>query len=896
MGRMKHVIVAMGVVLLVSCLEGSVGKIVALKGNVEVLRNGAVTPGAVGTELEEKDRVNVKGDGKAQLLFNDETVVTIGKDSTFIVEGYRFGGADDTVDFSVPKGVFRTITGQIAKAAPEKFRLVSRTATIGVRGTHFLGRIDPEWDTIACTVGEIAVSPLGMDAEVHVPAGQITFVAPQALPTPPRDFRPDEIRALTKAVGNGGSAQPSSEQTSSSAADGEKEEKTTQKLNTAEVIELMESDQLEGKKVILVSGPGGGYFQVVDSGADVRSVEQIIADEINQQLQDTIAASQERTEGYTGRSLFSLAEGTLNAPSGIPSGWDMPGSIDGVGYAGIGDSGDYGVSVEKVYNTDTGVYDYRETHIHELILEGQSASSPVNLKNSLFLTGLDPITAGGYTGYSTSDNPYTIVDDPQSGYQWIGNEYALYDNMGEFIVHANVGTEIIDGYDPRTYIDAKYYGTVSEYSALPTSGITVYTNVFQVYNVYETSTTADYMENAFAYMPSRDALGFLTTETAVNFANKNGLVSNDVNHMCPESMRFSILRLEESGGDAVLTGKTYEYRDDLGSGETNNRLNGETTEGSLYGTDYQGVGFAMSGDFGTGDAYHIDAITAGYKNDSGTFVTDTSDDALPTTGYAIGMDTSGGVVKASVELTVNATSGDIDATFSDSVSGTTFLFDGTNAAQTSAYVANDAFGVLLSDIGTLSGETLHQGMMVTLPVENADGTHNEYTSWGYWGADFTDDQEARTTLLARSVWIAGEPTVSVPTSGVFSYSGSVIGSVQTFNGGTLSSSEAIAMNGNNVVSLSLDFGSPSSSFIQSGSKIEFDTVSGQQWRTTLSGGTLTGGNFSATSVLGTGNSAVISSANVNGTLYGPDAAAVGGSFDFGTADQVATGVFQAKKQ
>ncbi len=74
--------------------------------------------------------------------------------------------------------------------------------------------------------------------------------------------------------------------------------------------------------------------------------------------------------------------------------------------------------------------------------------------------------------------------------------------------------------------------------------------------------------------------------------------------------------------------------------------------------------------------------------------------------------------------------------------------------------------------------------------------------------------------------------------------------------------------------------------------VDFETESGQNWNTTFSDGSTTENKFTSSTV---GGDAV--SGQVNGTFYGDDAQAVGGTFDMtnGSSDK-ATGVFKADKQ
>lgn len=89
--------------------------------------------------IEEGTRIVTASRGRVRLRFTDGTLITIGSDSSFVVEAFRNDPADMEASFSLERGVFRAITGQIGKIAPERFRLRTHNAAIAIRGTDFAG-------------------------------------------------------------------------------------------------------------------------------------------------------------------------------------------------------------------------------------------------------------------------------------------------------------------------------------------------------------------------------------------------------------------------------------------------------------------------------------------------------------------------------------------------------------------------------------------------------------------------------------------------------------------------------------------------------------------------------------------------------------------------------------
>ena len=109
-------------IFFVNILFANVGKVVSLKGEANIIRNNKTFQVTRNTFLKEKDLLITKNNSKVQILFKDETIISIGKNSSFKINDYLFENKDNVkAEFSMIKGVFRTITGKIGKIAPQNF-------------------------------------------------------------------------------------------------------------------------------------------------------------------------------------------------------------------------------------------------------------------------------------------------------------------------------------------------------------------------------------------------------------------------------------------------------------------------------------------------------------------------------------------------------------------------------------------------------------------------------------------------------------------------------------------------------------------------------------------------------------------------------------------------------
>ena len=116
-------------------------RVAFLKGQITARdAKGVVRPVPLNGDLFEGDTVDTGADGIAVLAFRDETRVTLQPNTQFKIERHRYAETEPAQDsslFRLIKGSLRTLTGLIGKRAPERMKLATPVATIGIRGTGF---------------------------------------------------------------------------------------------------------------------------------------------------------------------------------------------------------------------------------------------------------------------------------------------------------------------------------------------------------------------------------------------------------------------------------------------------------------------------------------------------------------------------------------------------------------------------------------------------------------------------------------------------------------------------------------------------------------------------------------------------------------------------------------
>jgi len=152
-------------------LFSSIGNVAAVTGKAKIERNTKSIVMKYGTAIEEKDKIVTQNNSKVQIILKDQTIVTIGENSKYSFTEYKFNTkADSKVKMKLDHGFFRVVTGKIGKIAPERFKVQSKSATIGIRGTHFFGLVQKAIEEYGCIGGSISL--VTKTKKFHLNAGR----------------------------------------------------------------------------------------------------------------------------------------------------------------------------------------------------------------------------------------------------------------------------------------------------------------------------------------------------------------------------------------------------------------------------------------------------------------------------------------------------------------------------------------------------------------------------------------------------------------------------------------------------------------------------------------------------------------------------------------------------
>lgn len=115
-------------------------------GDVSVRRGPANLPVSKGQLIESGDNIVTGASGQTQIRFSDGGLVSLAPNSQFNINRYadENDAGKDSFAVSFLRGGMRAITGLIGKRKADNYKVTTNTATIGIRGSAFSAKINPD--------------------------------------------------------------------------------------------------------------------------------------------------------------------------------------------------------------------------------------------------------------------------------------------------------------------------------------------------------------------------------------------------------------------------------------------------------------------------------------------------------------------------------------------------------------------------------------------------------------------------------------------------------------------------------------------------------------------------------------------------------------------------------
>lgn len=124
----------------------TIGYVKTVKGDAVVINAGQQTRAAVGTPVVAGSKLKTGSNGSLGVTFKDNTVMSIGPNTELTVDEYLYAPSKGKLKLgaSMAKGTLAYLSGAIAKIKPDAVTVKTPTGTIGVRGTHFVLKVEEE--------------------------------------------------------------------------------------------------------------------------------------------------------------------------------------------------------------------------------------------------------------------------------------------------------------------------------------------------------------------------------------------------------------------------------------------------------------------------------------------------------------------------------------------------------------------------------------------------------------------------------------------------------------------------------------------------------------------------------------------------------------------------------
>ena len=140
---MRWIFAATLSVFAAAALANDVGQVKVTKGVVHVERDGAQIPAVVGMPVRQADKLVTGADGTVGVTFADNSLLSVGPNSTLSVDKFSFNASthEGQFDASLQRGTLAVVSGKMVKQSPDAMRVRTPSSIMGVRGTEFAVRV-----------------------------------------------------------------------------------------------------------------------------------------------------------------------------------------------------------------------------------------------------------------------------------------------------------------------------------------------------------------------------------------------------------------------------------------------------------------------------------------------------------------------------------------------------------------------------------------------------------------------------------------------------------------------------------------------------------------------------------------------------------------------------------
>ncbi|MDZ7642099.1 MAG: FecR domain-containing protein [Desulfurivibrio sp.] len=531
--------------LLAAAETGEAAKVVALRGPaVAIDADGVERPLAPGDTLAVSDTIRTGPGGRLQLMFSDNTIIGLGTNAELEVSRYQWDGDTGALTTTVKEGSFRVMGGAIARTSPQNFTTETPSATIGIRGSMYAGRVSDGALTVVFQGGTgITVSNSAGTVEITTPGMGTRVRSSDEEPEEPSPFGENDLAELEDEDEGTTEEEGEGEGEAGEEEEGGGEDETTGEDEDADegAGEDEESTGDEWDDTTL-EDDDTNTDDTTDDTTTETEIDEVTSDASQDDLTEETEETADTTTTLSGRGIMTLHDDAQTELFSRYGSATMERQDDGV--------------------TTTTVGNYQLPFTFNWSTSGTSYSGPPN-----------------------------SVDIESGAYYQLDIEGETFDNYGRYLSAGNLGEfaylELSDDPADQLYEHNSliYAGTPATNSQMPTTGVDNYIGVL---GGMHTPTDANADEHE----------GF-TEEVSmeINWASKK-VIGTDYDQDAYDNGRqeavffFGDLGSDRSTFDNItVIGRDYYESEQIDS----DTIYSTSVTGQVYGSEYQGLGFYGSG-------------------------------------------------------------------------------------------------------------------------------------------------------------------------------------------------------------------------------------------------------------------------------------------------------------
>ncbi|OGV73561.1 MAG: hypothetical protein A3K19_27825 [Lentisphaerae bacterium RIFOXYB12_FULL_65_16] len=818
-----------------------IGTVVAMRGDVK-----AIHPDKGERQLAMKGQVFLRdtiktGDrGRVQVSFEDETIISLGRSSEMTIAEYKFDPSKEqgAMVTHVKEGVFRVMGGAITKLAPQEFKTTTGTATIGIRGSFYAGRLTVNRLEVVFIGGRgISVWNQAGTVDITTPGYGTVVADPNSGPEAPRQYSVLELHDLLGAL-NGNGARLGEEVPDLPGQDEERRHRP-ENDNIHDLLDHVDDIDAHGKQHGHGHGQGGGD--------------------------------------------------TLPPPGGTPPGGSlaMTGSYLGVlqgpvGRQGRGTGDEWWYGVASGTATDGAVTGQAQAFDAEL----NTQTIPLNL------TTVPANPGGSYTGTASgTPRAHAIVLGGETKNILPGS--VIGDNLGECALSIASNVPLTIGGQPYSFSELYFFGTAPY--LLPTQGLADYSGVGLLGLDVGTGLEALSLDtNAQVNFATGKVIGACEdpgdTGTLLFFYGDvdgdDGALTNlrILGQMStPGTQPTAPLVIDGNSASGSLYGSVLQG---LGLAADTSVLDatGYSTVGSLQlSTGMFKTGSTAASPTGTAELSGFAVGCAADVSGSGEPVFLRNTDAAD---FGLTLNRESGAVTGTATLTSPDDAKTLSTPIGDN--GSAYVHDRMFIAE----LGTGGGAITPRSERSLSIDSAGSFLVTGAPEQTADPQPSEWLTWGYWTANYSDSSaEANYRVqIPAGYWVAGELT---PTSVIDAQRASyATGTYEGWARCTEVASDGALRSAVGTSAWTVFFGPGTLNGNMAFPELNVEMAASANLNALNRGYT---GSITSVSALGGRTGAPPAGSTLQGDFYGPNANATAGTFsaDMGTGSTKYVGAFTA---